>query len=185
MLTAGAVVVACFATVSGVVQLIRSYTVQNTRGQDLKTADDSFLSSQEVAFYSDRSIAFGFEIAATLLFMGNGAFWLILGSSDSVCSSVVDNVTSAVAILSTLAFVGSLGRYFVAVTSTLIGASLYVLAQNAAFIHHLCGAVPSAIAVSCLIITIVRALSITHGANTFATTQSVYTQFRLKSLMLI
>ena len=170
MLTAGAVVVACFATVSGVVQLIRSYTVQNTRGQDPKTADDSFLSPQEVAFYSDRSIAFGFEIAAILLFMGNGAFWLILGSSDSVCSSVVNDVTSAVAILSA-AFVGS-ERYFVALHRP-SGAS-FVYWQNAPFSSSL-RCCSSAAAVSCLIITIVRALSITHGANTFATTQSVYT----------
>ena len=179
MLTTGAVVVACFAVVSGVVQLIRSYSapLSSKIGEDT-----SSLTNTEAAFYRDRSVAFGYEIAAILMFVGNGVFWLASGSTNSlgVCSGVMDKVTSTVAILSALAFVGSLGRYFAAATSTLVAASSYALAVNAPYITHLCGAVPSAIAVACLVVTSARVLSVIWGFG-----PPSYTRAPMRFIMLI
>jgi len=170
MLTAGAVVVASFACVSALVQLVHSVESRSARAKPLQQTQNT-ASRAEVPpdntwvalivnrmFKKDRSIALWYESAAVLLFCGNGLVWLVATNTGLVggCPDTLSQTTSTIAILSALAFAGALGRYFMACSGVLLAASSVVLSENWQFRGHSCGAVSISIAITVVVITATR-----------------------------
>ena len=174
MLTAGAIVVASFASVSTLVQLTRSVE-SRTRARlqrgDEKQGGQLFEPDAVVVrkFRHDRYIAFWYESTAALLFGGNGILWLVASSTrfGDDCPSELPQTTSTVAILSALAFAGALGRYFLSCSIVLLAAAALVLVKNWNYRTHVCGAIPYSIAITVCIIVSVRVIHLLHGHSPF------------------
>ena len=143
MITAGAIVVASFFSVSAVVQLFGVLKKPNSKA----TNDDT--------------ISFWFRACACILFGGNGLVWVLDASDTYDCSEVdMENVTSTVAILSALAFLAALFRFFLSVTMLSVAASFILITAHAARANRICGSMSIVLGSSTLLFVIVRAFSL-------------------------
>ena len=161
MLTAGAVVVACFSGVSAVVQLV--WSIRSSKSD----ANSGYVDEPQRAFMHDRSVALWFESVSVLLFCGTGILWLIdtTTSLGEGCATSMDRITSTVAILSSLAFMSALGRYFVSCSIILGATTALILYEHRGSTSHICGAASYATALTGGIVALARTLRLVLGAH--------------------
>ena len=83
---------------------------------------------------ADDRISFWFKACACGLFGGNGLVWVLDAADQIECRAVdMEAVTSTVAILSALAFVAALQRFFLSTAMLSASASIILIAAHGAF----------------------------------------------------
>ena len=148
MITAGAIVVASFFTVSAITQLTMAANQSSPKGH---SADDR--------------ISFWFKACACGLFGGNGLVWVLDAADQIECRAAnMEAVTSTVAILSALAFVAALQRFFLSTAMLSASASIILIAAHGRLFDNICGSISVMLGSAAILFTGIRTFTLLHPA---------------------